>query len=236
MRSLVSLVLALAATACTTAAQPGLACLYTPTDPSGPPMSCVVFAAGTSTCPPSGSSASTVAQVAACPTSGLVATCATSSGDLTFTGYVYAPVTLELARMGCMGTFVPYATGGDAGMSDPCASSTSPFDTVGCNGGFESGTPTPNQPAGTCSGALMSRQGTCAAAGACSGPSGSDTGFCYSDCTPGPSIISTGGCPTGFRCQMLDPGTNLCFRDCDATHPCPSGMDCNSGRCIGPLL
>lgn len=131
------------------------------------------------------------------------------------------------------GTDTPRA---DAPVStDPCASDVmgSP-DRVGCNGGFVSGDPAANTAGGTCTAAadpMMMPAGSCMGSLVCSGEA-SMMGRCIPLCTPGATYISTGGCPTGWRCFDLS-GNGVCFRDCDATHACPAGQMCDGeGSCV----
>jgi hypothetical protein len=128
----------------------------------------------------------------------------------------------------------------DAGMmsSDRCsASQAMATSTVGCNGGFVSGMPAPNSAGGTCTGGGMEMpMGTCMANMLCTA-NAMMMGICLPTCTPGSTYVSTGGCPMGFRCFDLD-GAGLCFRDCDATHPCPTGQMCDDeGSCVtAPMM
>jgi hypothetical protein len=128
----------------------------------------------------------------------------------------------------------------DGGMSsDPCASDVMGMpDRVGCNG-YASGDPMPNGPLGTCTLAadpMMNPAGSCTGMNMiCGAPMGASMGICYVTCPPASTYISTGGCPTGFRCFTLDRegGLAICFRDCDGMHPCPSGFRCDpEGSCV----
>lgn len=106
---------------------------------------------------------------------------------------------------------------------------------VGCNGGFVTMEPAANAVGGTCMVDAMNEQGSCTDPTAFCVPSamGSMTGRCGRECTPGGTYVSTGGCPTGFRCFDLGMG-GACFRDCNAAHMCPMGMMCdNEGSCVG---
>jgi hypothetical protein len=126
----------------------------------------------------------------------------------------------------------------DAAMnSDRCATDQAmATSTVGCNGGFVSGNPAPNSAGGSCMGGGMDMpMGSCMAGMICTAEA-MMTGFCLPTCMPGGTYVSTGGCPTGFRCFDLN-GDGLCFRDCDATHPCPSGQMCDGeGSCVPAMM
>lgn len=128
----------------------------------------------------------------------------------------------------------------DAGGSDPCAAAmAAAASTVGCNGGFVTGEPAANAPGGTCTGG-----GTAMMGGSCTTPgavcvdamgiaAAGVPGECIALCTSGGTYVSRGGCPTGYRC--FDLMNDICFRDCDATHACPSGqpMCDGEGSCVG---
>lgn len=128
------------------------------------------------------------------------------------------------------------SSGSDGAMSsDRCATDmASASSTVGCNGGFRNGMPAMNTPGGTCTGGGMAMpQGSCGANMECSADMGM-MGFCFQNCMPGATYVSTGGCPTGSRCFDLG-GPGACFIDCDAMHPCPNGLMCdNEGSCVPP--
>ena len=54
----------------------------------------------------------------------------------------------------------------------------------------------------------------------------------YARAHPGMSYASTSTCPDGSRCFPTMAGTGRCFRDCDASHPCPMGGACDGdGSC-----
>ncbi len=119
---------------------------------------------------------------------------------------------------------------------DACAAEAADaVSTVGCNGGFASGDPEPNEVSGSCTvggdtepaGSCVDESAYCAAE-----EEGGTTGQCLALCSPSSSYVSTGGCPNGYRCFTL--GTNgICFRDCDASNPCPSGYSCDAeGSCV----
>jgi hypothetical protein len=60
-------------------------------------------------------------------------------------------------------------------------------------------------------------------------------GICVVRCPRAATYISTGGCPMGFRCFTLGDELAVCFRDCDAMHPCPTGYECDAeGSCVRP--
>ncbi len=125
----------------------------------------------------------------------------------------------------------------DAGRADPCAAGgDNAIDTVGCNGGFVSETAAANGALGTCMvGGEAMPAGSCTTAGAVCLPSamGSMTGFCTFLCTPGATYVTRGECPMGWRCFDLGDDFGLCYLDCDATHACPSGYQCDEeGSCV----
>ncbi|MBX3247297.1 MAG: hypothetical protein KF901_08955 [Myxococcales bacterium] len=126
----------------------------------------------------------------------------------------------------------------DSGMmtTDPCAASdANAVSTVGCNGGFVSGEPVANGPLGECTpGGEAMPAGTCTTPNTvCAAGEGETTGECVSVCAPASTYVSTGVCPTGFRCFTLSAEVGICFRDCDATNACPTGMECDSeGSCV----
>lgn len=124
----------------------------------------------------------------------------------------------------------------DAPMSsDRCATDTmgSP-DLLGCNGGFVSGDPAANTAGGTCTAdadPMTNPAGSCTGELVCAAEAGM-MGRCIPLCTPGSTYISTGTCPVGWRCFDLG-GNGVCFRDCDATHPCPADQMCDAeGSCV----
>jgi hypothetical protein len=130
------------------------------------------------------------------------------------------------------------------GTGDRCATNgmgAEALANLGCNGGFASGTPAANADYGTCTVAadpMTNPAGSCASANAACVPDaeGSTTGICRTFCPVAATYISTGGCPTGSRCFTLTDDTGetfgLCFRDCDASHACPTGMTCDAeGSC-----
>ncbi len=124
----------------------------------------------------------------------------------------------------------------DASITDPCATDDNAISTVGCNGGFLASEPAPNTTGGTC---IQSEdeedlQGSCASEESfCAGDLLEAEGVCFTACTPASTYVSTSGCPTGFRCFSLNFEYAICFRDCDATHPCPTGMECDvEGSCV----
>lgn len=126
----------------------------------------------------------------------------------------------------------------DSGPADMCATDgmgAAALATLGCNG-YASGTAAANDLLGPCMvGGEAMPQGSCTAAGTiCAADAeGSMTGTCLTPCEGGSTYITTGGCPMGFRCFDLTDFA-LCYRDCDATHPCPSGYDCDGeGSCVG---
>ena len=115
----------------------------------------------------------------------------------------------------------PEAAAPDSGQRDPCASND-PASTLGCNGPRPGAAPA-NSPGGTCSPAEQA-YGTCE----------DTTLFCaYQQCAalcspPASTIVSTGGCPSGFRCW--DEGLlSFCFPDCDEDSDCGAGS-CTSGK------
>jgi hypothetical protein len=119
--------------------------------------------------------------------------------------------------------------------TDACASEAdTATTTVGCNGGFASSMPAANAPGGTCTGGGEAMPaGTCTGMNALCGAEADMPGFCLASCEPGSTYITTGSCPTGFRCFDLM-GQGVCFQDCDATHACPAGQMCDAeGSCVG---
>ncbi len=121
--------------------------------------------------------------------------------------------------------------------SDRCsASDMNASSTVGCNGGFAMGTPAMNAAGGACMGGGMANpMGSCMANAVCDADMGM-TGICIPTCMPGSTYVSTGGCPMGFRCFSLSAG-GACFRDCNATHPCGAGLECDGeGSCVTPSM
>ena len=168
-----------------------------------------------------------------CAALALVA-CGGGDGDMTDAG-----TTTGTDSGTTTGTDSGTTTRRDSGPADMCA--TDGMGAValvmfGCNG-YASGTAAPNDYLGTCTvGGEGMPQGSCTAAGTfCAADAeGSTTGTCLAPCEAGAgTYISTGGCPMGFRCFDLG-DFGLCFRDCDATHPCPTGYDCDGeGSCVG---
>ncbi len=143
---------------------------------------------------------------------------------------------VRVADSGSMGT--PDGGRRDSGVvnNDRCAAEQAmAAASVGCNGGFVTMDPAANAVGGTCMVDPMNEQGSCTDATAFCVPSamGSMTGRCGRECTPGGTYVSTGGCPTGFRCFAVAMG-GACFRDCDAAHMCPMGLMCDGeGSCVG---
>lgn len=118
---------------------------------------------------------------------------------------------------------------GDGGVDACGASRENALSTVGCNG-FAVGEPAPNEPDGTCT------EGSCLTPNAtCETPLIGPPLRCLVSCSQAETYISTGDCPTGYRCFNLG-GSARCFRDCDGTHPCPTGFSCDGeGSCIRGL-
>jgi hypothetical protein len=120
--------------------------------------------------------------------------------------------------------------------SDPCASDAAGSARgVGCNGGFVSGDPAANTAGGACTAdadPMTNPAGTCTGANVVCAAEPSMMGTCVPLCMAGSTYVSTGGCPTGWRCFSLMAG-GVCFRDCDATHPCAAGEECDAeGSCV----
>jgi hypothetical protein len=119
------------------------------------------------------------------------------------------------------------------GTGDPCAASmASQLTTLGCNGGFASGEPAPNGPDGACTpdaedplapGSCTLENSICFAG---------LTSYCMTTCPRAETYVSTGACPTGYRCFQQGVSSAYCFRDCDDTHECPYGWMCEDGGCI----
>lgn len=125
-------------------------------------------------------------------------------------------------------------TGG--GSSDPCAVAEPPsISTVGCNGGFMSGMPAANAAFGTCTPdpEMTNAAGSCTnTTDLCIAPEGGVLGYCSPACDPGESYTSSSTCADGSRCFPTMGGGGVCFRDCDASHPCPMGGACDGdGSC-----
>lgn len=119
--------------------------------------------------------------------------------------------------------------------SDPCASDPAGSAAgVGCNGGFVSGEPAANTAGGACTAdadPMTNPAGSCTGTLVCGAQAGM-MGRCIPLCTAGATYVSTGGCPSGWRCFDLE-GNGVCFRDCDATHPCPADQMCDGeGSCV----
>ena len=179
--------------------------------PQSDPLDCTMIGAGWTS-------------IAACPPA--IARC--DETDPPRTLHYYLPLELANDRASCAGTFVLLA---GTPPPDPCVAVPS---SVGCNG-FASDTPAPDQPDGPCTntGTTQAARGTCAAGSLCMAPPGS-SGVCHEACVP-TAEISTGGCPTGHRCVHEPNATvGLCYRDCDAAHPCPTGTLCHPtlGACV----
>lgn len=120
--------------------------------------------------------------------------------------------------------------------SDPCASHRSnAMSTIGCNG-FAMGSAARDEPLGSCIVSATEERGTCSSSEpttVCVPLDAGSDGVCAFTCSPGPSSISSGGCPVGWRCFSDGSSQGLCFRDCDASHPCPSGSVCDpDGSCL----
>jgi hypothetical protein len=126
----------------------------------------------------------------------------------------------------------------DAPSSTECAStSAAAAANAGCNGGF-SAAPAANAPGGTCTpGGDSMPEGTCTdEMNTCFGNLAGTGGYCVAHCTAPAMQVDAAECPTGFRCFTMGTGDDrfgLCFRDCDATHPCHEGWECEAslGRC-----
>lgn len=163
-----------------------------------------------------------------------------------------APFALSLVIAGCGGMQpLPPAdaasdvrtTGNDAASNDSGTSSDrcsatdmNASSTVGCNGGFASGMPAMNTPSGACmGGGEANPMGSCPANHICTGDMGM-SGICLPTCMAGSTYVSTGGCPSGYRCFRLSAG-GLCFRDCNAANACPTGLMCDGeGSCVEPMM
>lgn len=150
-----------------------------------------------------------------------------------------APVDASTPRDSATQTGRDAATAADSGggSSDTCAADdTDAVATVGCNGGFVSGEPTANGPLSACTvGTEEMPSGSCTTPNAgCFGEDETATmGTCEVLCQAATTYVSTGSCPTGFRCFTLAEDYGLCFRDCDATHACPTGYECDpEGSCV----
>lgn len=109
--------------------------------------------------------------------------------------------------------------------------------TAGCNGGFD-GEPAMNAPGGRCElGTDTMPAGSCTTERSiCMGDlTGSGAGWCVVLCDAPEAYVDAQECPAGHRCFRQGEGENafgLCFRDCDAEHPCPESWACNGeGAC-----
>ncbi len=146
---------------------------------------------------------------------------------------------LELPSFSIAGTWL--GSGIDAGVGpldagtgpDQCLAAT-PLSTLGCNGGFRTGTPAANTHSGSCMTDNGMAQGTCTSSElVCNAGTGTNIGRCIQYCPASSSYISTGGCNQGYRCVKVQSSFGVCFRDCDATHPCPTDQRCDSeGSCV----
>lgn len=142
------------------------------------------------------------------------------------------------------GGSTPAADGGsltdnDSGGPISCeAEMANAASTVGCNGGFQ-GEPGENDPGGRCApGTDAMPAGSCTTEmSICMGDlAGSGGGWCVNTCPAPASLIDAQTCPAGYRCFRDGTGIDafgICFRDCDADHPCQDGWACNTslGRC-----
>lgn len=129
-------------------------------------------------------------------------------------------------------------TGADDSDDDPCFVSDTgdAIDTVGCNG-FQSGAVTENADFGDCTRpGDEDTQGSCDSSSSMCFRSFSETdGLCAPRCDAGSGQVATSTCPTGSRCFVSSDGSadvDLCFRDCDAAHPCPGDQECRDGSCL----
>lgn len=150
----------------------------------------------------------------------------------------------SLVAVGCNDEGGTTNPGDDAGMimadAGPVTCATdmaNAASTVGCNGGFD-GVPAANAPGGRCTpGGDAMPPGTCTTERAiCMGDlAGSGEGWCVILCDPPETYIDAQTCPTGYRCFRDGEGVDafgMCFRDCDAEHPCQEGWSCSAeGRC-----
>jgi hypothetical protein len=125
----------------------------------------------------------------------------------------------------------------DAGPVSCTADMASAASTVGCNGGFD-GEPAMNAPGGRCEpGTDTMPAGSCTTERSiCMGDlSGSGAGWCVVLCDAPEAYVDAQACPAGYRCFRMGEGIDafgLCFRDCNAEHPCQEGWACSAeGRC-----
>lgn len=109
--------------------------------------------------------------------------------------------------------------------------------TAGCNGGF-AGEPAMNAPGGRCElGTDTMPSGSCTSErSVCMGDlAGSGSGWCVILCDAPMAYVDAQSCPAGHRCFRMGSGVDaygVCFRDCDAEHPCPEGWTCTGeNRC-----
>jgi hypothetical protein len=120
------------------------------------------------------------------------------------------------------------------GGEDECATDQeTSADTVGCNGGWDEGEPAANAPLGACTVEDGGTAGTCTGENAfCAPLFGGVDPVCWEACSEADTYVSTGECPSGYRCFTLEGGA-LCFRDCDDEHACPDGWECDGeGSCL----
>jgi hypothetical protein len=168
------------------------------------------------------------------------------SNELNVRALLALPLICALIGTGCSdgdGAITPAPdasalTDTDAGPISCEAEAATAAATAGCNGGFQ-GTPEENGPGGRCTpGSDTMPAGTCTAERSiCMGDLfGSGSGWCVLTCPAPVSLIDAQTCPAGYRCFRDGEGEDafgLCFRDCDADHPCQDGWTCNAslGRC-----
>ena len=151
-------------------------------------------------------------------------------------------VLAAIAAVGC-GSSNPSTDDDDAGITADDAGSgggdcnvdmAGAAGAAGCNGW--AGAANPNEPGGACTpgGDTMPR-GTCTTEGAiCMGDiNGTGGGWCVVLCPAPENYTGADGCASGFRCFKQGEGVDaygICFRDCNADHPCQEGWTCNTAE------
>jgi hypothetical protein len=118
---------------------------------------------------------------------------------------------------------------------DPCASNVNVDSLSGCNGGIPG-----VQPDGQLGGFCVPDESDLVHWGSCVGEyvyclweEIEDGGICVTDCELATTYVSTGGCPTGYRCfndaEFEEP---TCFPDCNDDSDCPEQLQCDAdGSC-----
>jgi hypothetical protein len=122
----------------------------------------------------------------------------------------------------------------DAGMVDRCAADTNVGLTVGCNGPLIGPDEPANEFAGLCTGDNEG-PGTCSFTGAICWAYPGQVGVCTRLCTPSEdTYVSTGGCPSGSRCFVIEEDFALCFPDCEEDADCSTDSCDSENTCVDP--